>query len=188
MLQALARHWWVLLLNGLFAILFGILAVAWPGLTLLALIWIFGVFCLADGATSIVLSFARSERGMFWQMLLLGLVSVIAGLCALAWPGLTALTLVYVIAAWSIVRGVGEIIAAIELRKVIDNELLLGLAGFVSILFGIVLFARPGEGALAVVWVIGVFAIARGALLVMLSFRLRGLHSAHSAARPAGAK
>jgi uncharacterized membrane protein HdeD (DUF308 family) len=187
MLHSLARQWWVLLLNGVSAVLFGILAVCWPGLTLLALLWLFGIFCLVDGASAIGVSFARGDRGMFWPMLLLGVVSIIAGLCALAWPGLTALALVTLIGAWSIVRGLFEIIAAIELRKVIDNELLLGLAGVVSILFGIVLFARPGEGALALVWVIGVFAIARGALLVMLALRFRSIGASHPSARPAAA-
>jgi len=175
MLTALARNWWVVLLNGLAAIAFGILAIAWPGPTLLVLIILFGAYCLADGITAIYASFARNEKGAtWWQMLLLGVVSILAGIAAFAWPGLTALALVMVIAAWSVVHGIFEIIAAIELRKVIDNEWLLALAGVVSILFGIVLFARPGEGALALVWVIGFFAIARGVLLVMLSFRLRG--------------
>jgi len=178
MLHALAKNWWVILLNGLCAIAFGVLAIAWPGLTLLALIIMFGVYCLADGITAIIASFAKNEKGApWWQMLLIGVVSIGAGICAFAWPGLTALTLVMIIAAWSIARGIFEIIAAIELRKVIDNEWLLILAGVVSIIFGIVLFARPGPGALALVWVIGFFAIARGVLLVMLSLRLRGVAS-----------
>lgn len=186
MLHALARQWWVLLLNGLCAIAFGILAFAWPGLTLLALIWLFGVYCLADGITAIVVSITKHERGMWWQMLILGIVSVVAGIGAIAWPGLTAIALATFIGVWALIRGIFEIIAAFELRKVIDNEWLLALAGLVSILFGIVMVARPGEGAMALVWVIGFYAIARGTLLVMLAIRLRGvnekLSSAHSAA------
>jgi uncharacterized membrane protein HdeD (DUF308 family) len=188
MLPALARNWWVVLLNGLAAIGFGILAIAWPGLTLLALVILFGVYCLADGITAIVASFAKNERGgSWWQMLLLGVVSILAGIAAFAWPGLTAIALVMIIAAWSVVHGIFEIVAAFELRKVIDNEWLLALAGVVSILFGIVLFARPGEGALTLVWVIGFFAIARGVLLVMLSFRLRGLANRVETLRAAAA-
>jgi uncharacterized membrane protein HdeD (DUF308 family) len=176
MLHSLARHWWVLLLNGVFAIAFGIMAVAWPGLTLVALIMLFAVYCIADGITAIMAAFNKKERGHWLPMFLLGIVSIIVGIGAIAWPGLTAIALVMFIAAWSIVKGVFEIVAAVELRKEIDNEWLLILAGVVSILFGIVLFARPGQGALALVWVIGFFAIARGALLVMLSLRLRGVN------------
>jgi uncharacterized membrane protein HdeD (DUF308 family) len=177
MLNALARQWWVLLLNGVLAIAFGILACSWPGLTLFALIMLFAVYCIADGITSIIAAFNKKQRGHWFMMLLIGVVSILAGIAAIAWPGLTAIALVMIIAAWAIMKGVFEIVAAIELRKEIDNEWLLGLAGVVSILFGIVLFARPGEGALALIWVIGFFAIARGALLIMLGMRLRRINN-----------
>ena len=185
MLNALARQWWVLVLNGVCAIAFGILAFSWPGLTLFALIMLFAVYCIADGVTAIIAAFNKKERGHWFSMLLIGVVSILAGLGAIAWPGLTAIALVMVIAAWAIVKGVVEIVAAIELRKEIANEWLLVLAGIVSILFGIVLFARPGEGALTLVWVIGFFAIARGALLVMLGMRLQRINK--SLARTAAA-
>ena len=187
MLHALAKQWWVLLLNGICAILFGILAFSWPGLTLFVLILMFAVYCIADGITALLAAFGKKSGGHWFPMLLLGAVSILAGIGAFVWPGLTALALVYVIAAWSIVKGVFEIVAAIELRKEIDNEWLLILAGVVSILFGIVLFAKPGEGALALVWVIGFFAIARGVLLIMLSLRLRSVNSTLTSAKAAPA-
>ncbi len=177
MLTLVARKWWVLLLNGLCAIAFGLMAFAWPGVTVVALVILFGAYCLADGITAVTASLGRDEKGKSWgQMLFIGIISIAAGITAPVWPGMTAVVLLMIIAFWAIVRGFIEIIAAIELRKVIQNEWLLILAGAASVLFGVVLIARPGVGALALIWVIGVFAMLRGFLLVALAFKLRGHH------------
>ena len=185
MLHALARHWWVLLLRGLCAIAFGILAMTWPGLTLWALVFLFGAYALGDGLTAIIASFAgKDEAGRsWWQLLLVGVISIVAGVAAIVWPGVTAMALLYMIAAWAIVRGLFEIIAAIRLRKLIENELLLGLAGAASVAFGVMLIASPGSGALAVLWVIGIFAILHGVLLASLAFRIRKFKQRLDAAR-----
>jgi uncharacterized membrane protein HdeD (DUF308 family) len=176
MLRELARKWWVLLLNGICAIAFGLMAFAWPGITLLALVVLFGAYALIDGITAVAASIAgRNEAGRsWWQMLLVGILGILAGITAFIWPGITTVALLVVIAVWAIVRGIMEIIAAIELRKVIQDEWLLGLAGVASVLFGITLIGRPAVGALAVVWLIGGFAIAHGILLAALAFRVRG--------------
>ncbi len=179
LLHQAARNWWVLLLQGIVAILFGILALAWPGLTILALVAIFGAYALVDGIAAIAVAFAgRREHGVWWEMLLLGLVSVLAGVLTFLWPGITAVVLLVLIAAWAIVRGIFEIVAAVKLRKVIEHEWLLGAAGVLSILFGIILIARPLVGALAVVWMISVYALLFGVLAILLSLRLRRLRPA----------
>jgi uncharacterized membrane protein HdeD (DUF308 family) len=110
-------------------------------------------------------------------MLCIGAISILAGIVAFAWPGITAVALLFVIAAWAIARGVFEILAAIRLRKEIDNEWLLGLAGAASIVFGIMLVAWPGAGLISLVWLIAAYSIAFGVLSILLSLRLRGLRS-----------
>lgn len=177
LLKRIAQNWWVLLLRGVSAVLFGILALAWPGVTLLFLIILFGVYALLDGLTSIFAGVTGGDGGSWWQMILTGLLSVAAGVIALAWPGETAVVLLIIIGAWSIVRGIAEIGAAIRLRSMVNNEWLLILSGVCSILFGIILFARPRVGALAVLWIIATYAIVGGIVLIGLSLRLRALKS-----------
>jgi len=184
MLSAISSKWWMFLLNGLAAILFGIMAFMWPGLTLLTLVLLFGIYSIADGLTAIGASLARSDTGRsWWQMLLLGVVSIGAGITAIAWPGISAVLLLYVIAAWAVIRGLCEIIAAIELRKVIDHEWMLILAGLASILLGAALVAQPAVGAVAVVWWIGAFACAHGIFMVLLAFKLKKIRPALDSAR-----
>ena len=179
MLRTLADKWWVLLINGLCAIVFGVLAYAWPAATLVVLVTLFGVFCIVDGVTALMAAGARDgDRRAWGQLQLIGIVSIAAGVAALAWPGLTTVALVFVIAAWAIVRGVFEIVAAVRLRRFINNEWLLGVAGAVSVLFGVALIAAPGAGALALVWLIAAFAAVHGVLLVVLAFKLRGRRQA----------
>jgi uncharacterized membrane protein HdeD (DUF308 family) len=170
----LAQRWWVLLLRGICAIAAGIVTIAWPGITLLALVTLFGIFALVDGAAGIVLGIRGEEDGtMWWTMIVLGVLSAGAGILAFAWPGMTALVLLAIIATSAIIRGVLEIIAAIRLRKDIDDEWVLGLSGLLSLAFGILLWVRPGEGALAVVLLIGAYMLALGVMAVALSLRLR---------------
>ena len=176
MLLAIARKWWVLLLHGIAAIVFGILAFMWPGLTLFALVTLFGIYCLIDGITAISMAFAPRAAGagkVWWQMLLVGVLALIAAGAAFFWPGLTALSLLFIIAFWAIARGVMEIIAAVELRKVIEREWLLVLAGAASIAFGAILIARPAVGAVTVAWIFGAYMVAYGIILVALSLRTR---------------
>jgi uncharacterized membrane protein HdeD (DUF308 family) len=176
LLASIARNWWMLLLRGLCAVIFGILAFAWPGITLASLVLVFGVYAIIDGATAITLGFTGSDNGApWWQMVLIGVLSIIAGVLTFMWPGVTAVALLMLIAFWSILRGVAEIAAAIRLRSIIENEGLLIFAGLCSILFGVLLVARPSAGALAVLWLIGTYAIIFGILYIALAFKLRSL-------------
>jgi uncharacterized membrane protein HdeD (DUF308 family) len=170
----LSHNWWMIALRGLFAILFGVLAFVWPHVTVLTLVYLFGIYALANGV--LALGHALSApRGYprFGSLLFTGLISIAAGVVAFVWPGITALTLVLVIAAWAIVNGISEIALAIRLRRVIDHEWLLAIAGLLSVLLGLLLLVRPAAGALALLWWIGGFAIAFGVLLLALAFRVR---------------
>jgi len=177
MLLDISRYWWVLLIRGICAIIFGVIAFAWPGITLLALVILYGVYALVDGATAFVLGLmGRSEGGIpWWAMLLVGLLGIAAGIVTFVYPGITVLVLLLIIAFWAITRGIFEIIAAIRLRRVIDHEWLMVVAGILSLAFGIVLLMRPAVGMVAMVWIIGSFAIAFGIVAVALSLRLHEL-------------
>jgi len=173
MLTALASRWWTLAARGIAAILFGILTFISPGLSLFALVILFGAWALADGVFNLVMAF-RAGKGERWGWLVLeGVASILVGILTFFWPGITALSLLFLIAAWSVVTGIAEVVAAIRLRKVIQGEWLLALTGVLSILFGLLLFAFPGAGALAVIFWIGAYSIVFGGLLVALAFRLR---------------
>lgn len=167
-----ARNWWVLALRGLAAVLFAICAFIWPGLTLAVLVLLWGAFAIVDGIFAVV----TGASSRWWSLLFLGLLGIVAGLIALFMPGITAFALLMVIAAWAIVRGVLEIVAAIQLRKELTGEWMLILAGVASILFGILIAMFPGSGALAVVWLIGLQALVVGILEIALAFRLRRVH------------
>lgn len=171
----LARTWWLVLLRGLAAILFGALALLWPHLTLVILVILYAVYALSDG----VFALAEAVRGggwiPRWWLVAIGLANIIAGAAALAWPQLTAILLILLIGASAVVRGLLEIIGAIHLRKVIDNEWALIGSGVVSVLFGAGVILAPRAGALALAWLIGLWAIALGVLIVVLALRLRRL-------------
>ena len=169
--RALTQHWWVVLLRGVLAILFGVMAFAWPGVTLAVLILLWGAYALIDGIFEVV----AGIRGKWGSLVLLGLVGIAAGIVAFVWPGLTAITLVWVFAFWAIVAGVLQISAAIRLRKEIQGEWLWILSGLCTVLLGVLLMLFPGAGALSVVWLIASLAVAWGILLVMLAFKLKGL-------------
>jgi uncharacterized membrane protein HdeD (DUF308 family) len=174
--DGLSRNWWVVLLRGLAGILFGIITFFAPGITLAALVLVFGAYAFVDGVLTLVSAIRRrSTTDRWWILVLEGIAGILVGIATLFVPGITALVLLYLIAAWALVTGVLELAAAIRLRKVITNEWLLALGGIVSILLGALLIANPAAGALAVVIWIGAYAFVFGALLVGLSLRLRAL-------------
>ena len=173
----LARWWWTFILRGVLAIAFGILAFFAPGLGIAVLVGLFAAWALIDGATNLVAGFrTRGRDRSWWLSILEGIVGIVAGVVALLFPVYAAGALVLIIAVWAIITGVFEIVAAIRLREQITGELWLGLAGLASILWGVILFLFPGAGALSLVWLIGGFAIAFGAFLVALGWRLRRIN------------
>lgn len=176
MIQMLARNWWVLALRGVLAIIFGILALVWPELTVLSLILVFGAYVLLDGIFAVI-SGIRSygENRRWWAVLLEGIAGIVVGVLTFLWPDVTGLVLLYFIAAWAIVTGIFEIVAALQMRREITGEWLMILSGLLSIVFGVVLVLFPEAGALGLVWVIGAYAIVFGLLLIFLAFRLRGM-------------
>ena len=176
-LDSLTRNWWAVALRGLAGILFGIITFVSPGISLAALVLLFGAYAFADGVLSIVSAVRRRGADRWWLLLLQGIVGIGAGVVTLLWPGITAIALLFVIAAWALVGGAFQVAAAIRLRKVITGEWLLALGGVLSIAFGVLLVLFPGPGALALVIWIGAYAFVFGILLLVLGFKLRGLRS-----------
>ncbi len=186
MLHALAKGWWLLLVRGIAAIVFGVLAFIWPGLTLVTLVLFYGVFALVDGVLSLVAAFTGGSKPVpTWWLVVVGLLGIAAGAATFMWPGMTAILLVMFIGVWALVHGIFEIIGAIQLRKEIDNEWMLILGGVLSVIFGAIVLIAPGTGALGLVWAIAAYSIVFGILRITLSLRLRK-HS-HAAASPARA-
>jgi len=172
MLKGLADSWWSFALRGVISLLFGMAALSYPIKTVLVLIIFFGVYALIDGITALLMGIGDKK---WYVYLLLGLVSIAAGVIAIARPGATALALLFVIGVWALVRGIGEIMAAIQIRKEVEGEWAIALSGVLSVVFGLFVLARPGAGALALVWLIAVYAFASGILKLMLGFKLRRL-------------
>ena len=175
MLKDIVDGWWSFALRGTLALLFGIGALSYPGLTLLILIIFFGIYALIDGITAILMALGEKKWPVY---VAIGVISMLAGLVAIARPGATALALLFVIGVWAMVKGIGEIVAAIQLRKEIEGEWVLALSGVLSILFGLFVLARPGAGALALVWLIALYAFAHGILDLLLGFKLRRMKKA----------
>ncbi|MDB5762220.1 MAG: hypothetical protein JWQ21_1215 [Herminiimonas sp.] len=172
--EMLSRSWGTLALRGVIAILFGVLALIWPDLTLLALAALFAAYALLTGAVLAVGAVKnRKSSEDWWLLLLIGLVSLGAGAIAVVHPALTALVLVLVMGANALITGVLDIATAIRLRKIIRNEWLLILSGVASIVFGVLVFLFPDAGALALVWLISLYALVTGILIMALAFRLR---------------
>jgi uncharacterized membrane protein HdeD (DUF308 family) len=170
-LEGFGRNWWGLLLRGILAILFGVMAFVMPGLTLLTLALVYGAYALLDGIVSIW--FGASSHA--WGLVVFGLLGIGIGIYTIYAPWGTAIALLYMIGAWAVLRGVFEVVTAIQLRKEIDNEWSLALSGIMSIVLGFFFLARPGAGALALTWVIGAFAIFCGVLLIKLALRVHKL-------------
>lgn len=180
MVETLTRNWGWVALRGLVAILFGVLTFVNPGITLAALILLFGAWALVDGISMIVSAIANRHGHPGWGVLLFGGVLAIGtGLVTFFMPGVTAIVLLTLIAFWAIVTGFAEIVAAIRLRREITGEWMLVLAGSLAVAFGLVLMMAPGVGAMALVLWIGAYAIISGMLLVALGFRLRSWGQMH---------
>jgi uncharacterized membrane protein HdeD (DUF308 family) len=187
MVQVLARNWWVLALRGFAAIIFGLIALLVPRFTLLALVSVFGAYSLVDGVFAAASAVRAAETHHRWGWLLVeGVAGSLAGLTACLWPGITAAVLLYLIAAWALVTGVLEVLAGFTLRGHLLNEWMLVLGGVASVIFGVLLILQPVAGLLAVTWLIGLYALIFGVLMLVLAFRIRAHEvPAEMAARPA---
>lgn len=162
-----SQLWWVLAISGVVSILFGLAALLWPGITLMVLVWLFGFYVLLLGVLMLVGMFrAIGAHTTWWPSLIVGLLSIGAGIAVFVWPGITAVSLLYIIAFWAIFSGVAEIIGGL-----FEAHFLWMLAGVISVVFGFILLANPAGGALALVMVIGIFAIIRGIMLLVSAVR-----------------
>jgi uncharacterized membrane protein HdeD (DUF308 family) len=188
-LAHLARNWWVFVFRGVVAILFGVLAFMRPSITLEVLVLLFAFWALFDGVLALVGSVGAAEaHEPWWPLVLMGLLGIAAGILTLKWPGITAVALLLVIAYWSIFRGILEIIAAVRLRDLIPGEGWLIVGGLASIAFGVLLVIYPESGLLAVIWLVGIYAVIFGISQLMLGFRLKGLAGELPAPTPAQAR
>lgn len=167
--------WWVLAARGVVALLFGLVALLWPGMTLLAFVLLFAAYALLSGIASVAGAMrSRKSDKDWWTLLLVGLVGIAAGAIAILHPGLTVLILLLLVGAYALVTGVLDLSAAVRLRRVVDNEWLMILNGAASVLFGVLMFLFPAAGGLALLWMISAYAIVTGGLMLGLAFRLRG--------------
>ncbi len=171
MLEAMTRNWGAIALRGVIAVLLGVVAIVWPGPTVAVLVILLGAFALVEGVTNIV----AGVRGREGWAIAEGIISVAVGIVIVVWPAITAMALLYLIAAWAIITGIVRIVAAIQLRRVVQNEWLLVGSGVASIIFGAIAAVFPGAGILALVWLLGAWLIVLGVLLIALAFSLRQL-------------
>jgi uncharacterized membrane protein HdeD (DUF308 family) len=173
-MERTAVSWWSLALRGAVAIIFGILAYLMPGLTLQALVLVFGAYAIVDGVFAIASGIRPSQsRGRDWLLVVGGIAGIIAGVIAWLLPGMTALVLITIIGAWAIVTGAFEIAAAFRLRNVLRHTWLFILEGVLSLVFGLFVFIAPGAGALALVWLIAAYAIVSGVMLLVFGLRMK---------------
>ena len=157
MLGLVARDWWVFAIRGIAALVFGVLAFIWPETTLTVLVFLFGAYVLVDGV-SLLVALVRGDavaRRHAWAVAIMGVLGIVAGVVTFAWPGLTALSLLYLVAFWAIATGTFQVIAAVALRRELDNEFWMALGGVASIVFGALLVAFPGDGLISLVWLVG---------------------------------
>lgn len=175
-MEQIARTWWLILIRGICAIIFGILALIWPGITVYVLVIFFGAYAIVSGIFSLFSAFGHNVSSRAW-LIISGIIGILAGIVAFAWPGITALALLYVIAFWAIFTGVAEVVAGIALRKTIENEWMLIVGGVLSVIFGILLFIWPGAGMLGLTWLLGIFAIIYGIAMIVMSVRVKKLVS-----------
>jgi uncharacterized membrane protein HdeD (DUF308 family) len=184
MLGLVARDWWVFAIRGIAALVFGILAFIWPETTLTVLVFLFGAYVLVDGV-ALVVALLRGDavaRRNAWAVAIIGVLGIVVGVVTFAWPGLTALTLLYLVAFWAIATGAFQVIAAIALRRELDNEFWMGLGGVASIVFGALLVVSPGAGLISLVWLVGIWSVVFGISSLGLAYRLHGIDATLSKA------
>ncbi len=174
--RILTKSWWAVALRGVLAIIFGLFALTWPGITVLALVIVFGAYAIADGIFSLAdMMTAIKEHRRWWALLLRGVFGIVVGILVLTLPGDMTLVLLYLIAIWAIVTGIIEFIAAFIVPGEGINKALIGISGVLSVIIGILLLSFPTGGAVAIVWLIGIYALLLGILFLLISF---GIHSA----------
>ena len=176
MLAVIGSRWWLFLLRGIAAIIFGALAFVWPGITLLALVTVFAIYAFIGGIFAVWTAFFGDDTHSRWLLFFEGLLGIVAGLIVWNYPLMSALAFVYFFAAFAIITGIAQILFGVQMRDVIKDEWLYILSGAVSIIFGVLVLRDPTSGALAEIWIIGTYAILIGILWVALSFRLKSLH------------
>lgn len=175
-LSILLRSWWVLVLRGLFAIMFGLIAIIWPDITVFVIVTIFGAFLMLDGLIEIWVGFlGRGQDDDWWTDALLGVLAVLAGIAVIAWPDITAVGLMIFIGAMMVVYGAMMIYQAIKLRADITNEWLLVANGALSLVLGLVFIIFPGAGAVSLIWLVALYIILFGVLLIMMGWKMRGV-------------
>jgi uncharacterized membrane protein HdeD (DUF308 family) len=174
MLQVMSRNWWMVLIQGIAAVLFGIaILFTWPGLVVQTMILVFAVYVFVDGIFAVINAIQNRNSPRWWVMLLEGAIGILAGIAAFLFPGGAVLTLLYIVAFWSVFTGLTQIITAVQLRKEIDNEWWLILSGIASMIFGFLIVLYPGAAVLTILNILGILAIIWGVMLVLLAFRLR---------------
>jgi uncharacterized membrane protein HdeD (DUF308 family) len=171
MVGQLIRNWWVPVLRGVVGILFGFLVFAYPRTAVEVFVYLFGAYALIDGVIALAFAFDVS-RGRGW-LLLSGIAGIATGILTFMYPSTTAVALVYIVAAWAIITGIFEVVAAFEWRQVLADTWMLGFAGVLSIILGVLLFSSPGAGLLAWAWLIGIYAIVYGVLYIATGIRLK---------------
>jgi uncharacterized membrane protein HdeD (DUF308 family) len=183
MLETFKTGWWLLVLRGIAALLFGVLAFVYPGMTAQVLVILFGAYSLVNGIFTLALAI-RAPKGTpgIGTLVLLGLLGIAAGLVTFFYPGITAISLLAVIAAWAVLTGIFEIVVAIKLRQQVSNEWVLILSGVLSVVFGVLVIAMPNAGALSIIWLIGIYAILSGIMMLTVAFKLKGVVSEARAA------
>lgn len=187
MIEAFTRHWWVPVVRGVLGILFGVIVYLVPGIALAVLVLMFGAWALIDGIFLVVGSVAGRRFNDNWSFdLIAGLVCIVVGILTFRSPGITTIALVFYIGAWALVKGAFEIGMAVKLRKELHGEWLLVLAGIISVVFAGLLFWNPIPGALALLWLIGFYAIFFGGLSIGFGLRLRSIGRLHQPISPAG--
>jgi uncharacterized membrane protein HdeD (DUF308 family) len=180
--QIVQRNWWIMALRGLFAVIFGLIALLAPRIALLALIYVFAAYALVDGGVAVITAIQERDLLYRWGWILFeGILSILAGIIAFANPALTAQVLLYIIAVWAIVTGVMEIAAAFAIREFVSREWVLALAGILSVVFGILLFIYPSAGILSILWLVGIYGIVFGVLFLVRAFQLRSWASSVTA-------
>ena len=179
MVGQLLRNWWIPVVRGVLGILFGFLVFAYTRTAIQVFVYLFGIYALLDGVIALALAFDVS-RGRGW-LVLSGIAGIAAGILTFIYPSITAVVLVYIVAAWAVITGIFEIVAAFEWRQVLSDTWMLGLAGVLSIILGVLLFSSPSAGLLAWAWLIAIYAIVYGVLYIAAGIRLRSLQPSQTA-------